>query len=158
MPPNVVANERGKVYAVGDAVKEPRTGLVISVTSVRFDDALPGLNQGQTWALINLTLANTSAEPITVRPLGDLGVRSEGDARFLTEPVYADERLGDRLGMAPMANSDIAPAHAAARLLAVVAPKDAKNLTLWYGPGIVLGRASDDHPPVQIALTPTRQN
>lgn len=140
------------MYAVGQAIRDPKSGMVLLVNGIRFDATLPGLEAGQAWALIDLTFGNTGDATITVRPLGDLGVRAEGVTTFYTEPPFADRELGDKAGTTPMANTDIAPGRAVRRLLAVKVPATARNLVLWHAPGLILGTASADSAKFEVAL------
>jgi hypothetical protein len=152
LPSGTVPWQNGTVYKVGQAVHDPASGIVILVNSVRFDDTLPDLGTGDEWAVIDLTLGNTSQAAITVRPLGDLGVRTPGKRTYYTEPTFADTDLGDKLGAPVLINTDVPPGQAVHRILPVILPSDAKDLVLWYGQGLVLGMTPEGAAKIQISL------
>ncbi len=152
MPTNPVVWQKGQVYKIGQAVKDPKSGLVFLVNQVKFDGGLPGLSTGDEWALVELTLGNVGKQMITVRPLGDLGIKVNGAKSFLTEPVHADLDLGNKAGAEPMVNTDIPPGQAVRCLFTVKVPSAGKDLALWYAQGLILGTNAPDSALIEVSL------
>ncbi len=134
LPTDTVDLQAGQVYKVGQAVKDPKDGVIFQVTGMRFDNTLPGLNSGETYLLIDMILGNTSSQTISSSSLGSYLVTAKSDGKTYGEghilALLAAKAIPSNAGM----DVDVAAGTAYHGILPVVLSADATGLVLQFTP------------------------
>ena len=136
LPTNTVDNQSGQVYAIGQAVKDPTTGAVVLVNSITYNNSLPGLAAGETWALINITIGNAGTETITYSSIASFYVKSSSTGQTYGMPLSAlvDLLASNIINSNNSLDQDVAPNTAYQGLLPVKLSASATGLTLVVSP------------------------
>jgi hypothetical protein len=134
LPTNTVDWQKGKVFKVGDAIKDPTSGLIFQVTDVHRDGSLGGLSAGQTWVLADITIGDDGTQPMSVSPAGDFGYcdANGNDAGFGLNVLAA--MTNNVITSDNQFNADIQPGTATHGLLPMAGPADATGLVLYFYP------------------------
>ena len=88
LPTDTVDLQSGQVYNVGQAIQDPQSGVIFDVTSAHEDSTLPGLNAGETYALIDITLGNAGTDTVTSSSLTSYVVTAQG-----SDQTYGESHL-----------------------------------------------------------------
>lgn len=133
LPTNTVDNQSGQVYPIGQAVKDPSTGAVVQVNSIKYDSTLPGLAAGETWALINITIGNVGTETVTYSSIASFYVKSSSTGQTYGESLSAliDLAASNLLNDSNSLDRDVAPNTAYQGILPVKLPASASGLDLF---------------------------
>ncbi len=132
VPTDTVAYEKGKVYDVGQAVKDDKTGVVFQVNDVKFDSSLAGLSSGQTWALITITLGNAGTASYSASSIASFGVKSKSTGQSYSESLSAI--LSQVVTPETQLDKSIDPGTAFQGILPVIVPDSATGLTVSFTP------------------------
>lgn len=142
IPTSTVAYTKGKVYAVGQAVKDEKSGAIFQVNDVKFDSSISGLAAGQTWCLITITIGNTGTSTFSGAPMTNMWIKSSGTGQQYTASLMAiisshvvpqDSPLG----------RDVTPGTAVQGVLPIIVPDTATGLVLY-------GSVQPDQPPFPV--------
>lgn len=132
VPTNTVDFQSGQVYQVGQAVKDSNSGVIIEVTGVRFDNTLPGLDSGQTYALIDITLGNSGTQTYSTSSIGSYSVLAKGSGATYGEGHLLDLLAAKIINPDNQLDVDVAPGTAFHGLLPVAMPASETGLELHF--------------------------
>ena len=132
LPTDTVSYEKGKVYDVGQAVKDDTTGVIFLINDVKYDASLAGLSAGQTWCLVTVTLGNAGTKPYSVSSIGSLGIKSSSTGQSYTESLTAI--LSQVVTTQTQLDQDIAPGKAFQGIFPAIIPDSATGLTINFTP------------------------
>lgn len=132
VPANPLAFTSGQVYQVGQAVVDPATGVIIEVTGVRYDATLPGLDAGQTYALVDITLGNSGTQTFSTSSLGSFSILAKASGKTYTESGLIDLLAAQVLNPNNQLDVDVAPGTAFHGLLPVALPASEIGLELHF--------------------------
>ncbi|HTX92232.1 MAG TPA: hypothetical protein VMC09_13550 [Anaerolineales bacterium] len=134
VPTDTVDLKAGQVYKVGQAVKDPQTGAIFEVTGVSTNGSLPGLNAGETYLMVEITLGNAGTQTFSSSSLGSYLVRAKSDGKGYGEghilALLAAQAIPSNAGM----DVDVAPGAAFHGILPVVLSTTATGLTITFTP------------------------
>jgi hypothetical protein len=80
LPTNTIDWQKDQVYQIGQAIKDPTSGLIFEVTGVRTDSSVAGLDAGQQWLLADVTIGNTGTDTMTISSAGNFAFRDANGA------------------------------------------------------------------------------
>jgi hypothetical protein len=132
LPSDTVPYEKGKVYSVGQAIKDDATGVIVLVNDVKFNPSLAGLATGQTWCLVTVTLGNAGTASYSSSSIGSLGIKSSSTGQGYTESLAAI--LSQVVTPDTQLDQDIAPGKAFQGILPVILPDTATGLVMNFTP------------------------
>jgi hypothetical protein len=125
---------KDKVFKVGDAIRDPASGLIYQVTSVRTNRTLGGLDTGQTWLLADITIGNAGTETVSISTVGNFYYRDASG----NDPGYGLHLLGALASKILTSDNqldvDIEPGTAFHGLLPMSGPAGASGLVLYFTP------------------------
>ncbi len=134
LPADTVDLQAGQVYKVGQAVKDPKDGVIFQVTGMHFDNTLPGLGAGETYLMIEMTLGNASSQTFSASSLGSFMVKAKSDGKAYGEghvlALLAAQAIPSNAGM----DVDVAPGTGYHGILPVVISATATGLVLQFTP------------------------
>lgn len=133
LPADTVPYRYGQIYAIGQAVKDDKTEVIVRVDDVRFDSASGGLDSGETWCVITVTLGNAGAEPYTVSSVGSFGVSSKSTSRTYGERIIA-AITANLISVDNQLDTEVGPGSAYQGILPVALPEAATGLRLKVAP------------------------
>ncbi len=132
LPTDTVAYEKGKVYTVGQAIKDDSTGVIFLVNDVKFSASLAGLATGQSWCLVTVTLGNAGTKPYSVSSIGSLGIKSSSSGQTYSESLSAI--LSQVVTPETQLDQDMAPGNAFQGVFPAIVPDSATGLVLHFTP------------------------
>ena len=129
LPTDTVPYEKGKVYDVGQAVKDDKTGVIFLVDSVKFDSSLAGLTPGQSWALITITLGNAGTVSYSTSTMINMWIKSSSTGQQYAASLTAILSSHVVPTDAPL-DQPIDPGKAVQGILPIIVPDNATGLVL----------------------------
>jgi hypothetical protein len=134
LPTDTVDLQAGQVYKIGQAVKDPQSGTIFEVISVRTDSSLPGLNAGETYLMVEIVLGNTGTETFTSSSLGSYVVKAKSDGKSYGEGHILELLAAQAIPSNAGVDVDVAPGTAYHGILPVVISANATGLTIIFTP------------------------
>jgi hypothetical protein len=133
LPTDTVPYEKGKVYEVGQAVKDDKTGVIFLVDNVKFDSSLAGLSSGESWALITITLGNAGATSYSTSSIINMWIKSSGTGQQYAPSLSAILSSHVVSTDAPL-DQPVDPGKAVQGILPIIVPDTATGLVLYFSP------------------------
>jgi hypothetical protein len=136
LPTDTVDLKAGEVYKIGQAIKDPQSGAIFEVNSIKTDNSLPGLKSGETYLMVDITLGNAGTQTVTSSSLASYLVKAKSDGKSYGEghilELLAAQAIPSNAGM----DTDVAPGTAYHGILPVVLATNATGLTLKFTPAL----------------------
>ena len=136
LPTDTVDLKAGEVYKIGQAIKDPQSGAIFEVNSIKTDNSLPGLNAGETYLMVDILLGNAGTQTFTSSSLGSYVVNAKSDGKSYGEghilELLAAQAIPSDAGM----DVDVAAGTAYHGVLPVVLATNATGLTLKFTPAL----------------------
>lgn len=129
LPTDTVPHEKGKVYSVGQAVKDDKTGVIFLVDGVKFDSSLAGLTPGQSWALITITLGNAGTVSYSTSTMINMWMKSSSTGQQYAASLTAI-LSSHVVPMDDPLDQPIDPGKAVQGILPIIVPDTATGLVL----------------------------
>jgi len=136
LPTDTVDLKAGEVYKIGQAIKDPQSGAIFEVNSIKTDNSLPGLKSGETYLMVDILLGNAGTQTFTSSSLSSYVVNAKSDGKSYGEghilELLAAQAIPSDAGM----DVDVAAGTAYHGVLPVVLATNATGLTLKFTPAL----------------------
>jgi len=136
LPTDTVDLKAGEVYKVGQAIKDPATGVIFEVLKATKNNTWPGLNAGETYVVIDILLGNAGTQTYTSSSLGSYMVKAQGSTKAYGLSHFLQLLAAQVIDPNAGVDVDVASGEAYRGILPVAIPADATGLTLQFTPAL----------------------